>query len=194
MTQSDRTSPEHQPVSINLPAVQPVPAAQPALAVQAALVAPALARGQRLPSGHGVTIDASASTVRIENPEGRVELTVRCTAHGCVLEFATADISLSTPGKLSLECDELSVNARSRLEFSTQGDWESQVAGHSVTRVAGRAETHADELELRATRGDALLHANDNVRVVGEQILLNSELEEVRTRDQLEAFWRSFGL
>jgi hypothetical protein len=150
--------------------------------------------GHIMSSGHRVEVSASASTVRIASPLGRVELTVRCTAQGCVLEFATADICLSAPGKLSLECDELAVEARRRLELNTQGDWVSQVAGNSVTRVGGRAETHADELELRANRGDALVHANDRVRLVGEQILLNSELEGQATRDQLEAFWRSFGL
>lgn len=146
-----------------------------------------------MPSGHRVEVDASASVVRIASAEGRVELTVRCTAEGCVLQFTTADLALSAPGKLSLECDELAVNARRRLELNTQGDWASQIDGHSVTRVAGRHETHADELELRANRGDALLRANDRVRLVGEQILLNSE-EGQATRDQLEAFWRSFGL
>jgi uncharacterized protein (DUF2345 family) len=145
-------------------------------------------------SGHRVEVSAGANTVRITNPEGRVELTVRCTAQGCVLEFATADIALSAPGKLSLECDELAIDARRRLELRTQGDCESHIAGHSITRVGGRAETHADELELRANRGDALLRANDRVRLVGEQILLNSELEGQATRDQLEAFWRSLGL
>lgn len=145
-------------------------------------------------SGHRIEVNAGAGTVRISNAEGRVELTVRCTAQGCVLEFATADVTLSTPGKLSLDCDELSIQAQRGVELNTQGDWASQIAGHSVTRVGGRAETHADELELHANRGDAIVRANDRVRLVGEQILLNSELDGQASRDQLEAFWRSLGL
>lgn len=147
-----------------------------------------------LDSGHRVQLDVRQNLLRISNAAGRVELTVRCTADGCVLEFGSADVALSAPGKVSLECEEFAVAARQRIEFSTDGDYESRVAGHSVSRVSGRAETHADELELRATRGDALVHANDRVRLVGEQILLNSELEGQPTRDQLEAFWRSLGL
>jgi hypothetical protein len=145
-------------------------------------------------SGHRIEVSTRASTVRIRNAEGRVELTVRCTAEGCVLEFATADIALSAPGKLSLDCDEFAIEARRGVALNTQGDWTSQIAGHSVTRVGGRAEVHADELELNANRGDALVRANDRVRVVGEQILLNSELDGQASRDQLEAFWRSLGL
>lgn len=148
----------------------------------------------QLSSGHRVDVRAGESIVRISNPEGRVELMVRCTAEGCVLEFATADLALSAPGKVSLQCEELAVDARRRLELNTEGDWVSHVAGHSTTRVGGRAETHADEVELRANRGDALVHANDRVRLVGEQILLNSEDGGQTSRDQLEAFWRSFGL
>ncbi|HTV18953.1 MAG TPA: hypothetical protein VMG12_09790 [Polyangiaceae bacterium] len=150
--------------------------------------------GLLLGSGHRVDVSANASLVRISNPEGRVELTVRCTADGCVLEFASADLALSAPGKVSLQCEELAVEARRHLALNTEGDWTSHVAGHSTTRVGGRAETHADELELRANRGDALVHANDRVRLVGEQILLNSEHEGLTSSDQLEAFWRSFGL
>ena len=147
-----------------------------------------------LRTGHRVDVNESSSLVRISNPEGRVELTVRCTADGCVLEFATAELALSAPGKVALQCDELAVDARRGIALNTDGDWTSQVAGHSTTRVGGRAETHADEVEIRANRGDALVHANDRVRLVGEQILLNSENEGLTSKDQLEAFWRSFGL
>lgn len=147
-----------------------------------------------LDSGHRVDVNPNESVVRISNAEGRIELTVRCTAEGCMLEFATGDLALSAAGRVSLQCEELVVDTRRRLELNTEGDWASHVAGHSTTRVGGRSETHADEVELRANRGDALVHANDHVRLVGEQILLNSEHEGLASSDQLEAFWRSFGL
>jgi len=150
--------------------------------------------GWELRSGHSVSLDAAASTLRVSSASGRVELTVRCTAEGCVLDFATADLTLAAPGKLALHCAELEVQASQRLELSTDGDWASRVAGNSVTVVTGRSETRADELSLSATGGDASLYANDYVRVNGEKILLNSEHEGRGTRDQIETFWRMIGL
>jgi hypothetical protein len=150
--------------------------------------------GWQLRSGHSLEVEAATSTLRVSNPEGRVELTVRCTAEGCVLDFASADLTLAATGKLALHCAELEVQTSQRLELSTDGDYASRVAGNSVTLVTGRSETRADELSLRATGGDATLYANDYVRVNGEKILLNSEHEGRGTRDQIETFWRMIGL
>jgi 6-phosphofructokinase len=150
--------------------------------------------GWQLPSGHSLQVERATSTIRVSNPEGRVELTVRCTAEGCVLDFASAEVTLSAPGKLSLHCAELEVQTTQRLELSTDGNFASRVAGNSVTVVTGRSETRADELSLAATGGDATFYANDYVRVNGEKILLNSEHEGRGTRDQIETFWRMIGL
>jgi hypothetical protein len=105
--------------------------------------------------------------------------------------FDSANLALSTPGKVSLSCGEFKVDAKEKLELRTQGNWLSAVAGHSETRVTGRAELRADEIALEATGGDARLCANDDVRVVGERILLNSEHEGSLTKDQIESFWRT---
>jgi len=150
--------------------------------------------GWELRSGHTVAVDAAASVLRVSSASGRVELTVRCSAEGCLLDFATADLTLAAPGKLALHCAELEVQASQRLELNTDGDWASRVAGNSVTVVTGRSETRADELSLAATGGDATLYANDYVRVNGEKILLNSEHGGRDTRDQIETFWRMIGL
>ena len=150
--------------------------------------------GWQLPSGHSLQLERATSTFRVSSPEGRVELTVRCTAEGCVLDFASADVTLAASGKLALRCAELEVQTSQRLELSTDGDFASRIAGNSVTVVTGRSETRADELSLSATRGDATLYANDYVRVNGEKILLNSEHEGRGTRDQIETFWRMIGL
>jgi hypothetical protein len=147
-----------------------------------------------LASGRRVQIDHSSSTLSISSPDGQVELTVRATADGCVLSFATANLALTAPGKLDVRCTELVVEASERLTLNSEGDFASRVGGNATTLVSGRVETEADELFLRTTRGDALIQANDYVRLVGEKILLNSEHDRRPTRDQLEAFWRGPGL
>lgn len=147
-----------------------------------------------LASGRRVQIDRESSTLSISSPDGRVELTVHSTAEGCVLSFSTAHLALSAPGKLDVRCAELTIEASQSMSLNSDGDFSSRVGGHATTLVSGRVETEADELFLRTTRGDALIQANDYVRLAGEKILLNSEHERRPTRDQLEAFWRGLGL
>ena len=146
-------------------------------------------------SGHIVEVDAAAGTVRVSNAAGHVELFVRATARGCSLEFASTELQLSAADKLTLECAELRLHASEHLQLHSRGQLTTHVAGDSTSIVAGRSETQAEELALSATRGDAVLYANDRVRVVGEQILLNSEHErQPSTRAELEALWERFGI
>jgi hypothetical protein len=150
--------------------------------------------GRPLPFGRMLHVDAALGTVHIANPDGLVELSVRCTAEGCVLSFASAQLALATSGRLDVRCRELVVEAEQRLELNSGGDFTSRIGGCSTTTVSGRLETDADEMFLHTQRGDALIQANDYVRLVGEKVLLNSEQERRPVRNQLEAFWRGVGL
>lgn len=149
---------------------------------------------QPLAFGRRLHVDPELGTVEISSPDGLVELSVRCTPAGCVLRFASAQLALSTPGRLDVRCRELVLEAEQRLELNSSGDFASRVDGSSTTTVSGRLEADADEMFLRTQRGDALIQANDYVRLVGEKVLLNSEQERRPTRNQLEAFWRGVGL
>lgn len=149
---------------------------------------------QPLAFGRALRVDPALGTVEISSPDGVVEVSVRCTPDGCVLRFASAQLELATPGRLDVRCRELVVDAEQRLELNSGGDLSSQIGGSCTTTVGGRLHTEADELFLHTQRGDALIQANDYVRLVGEKVLLNSEQERRPTRDQLEAFWRGLGL
>lgn len=144
--------------------------------------------------GRALRVQPELGTVEISSPDGVVELSVRCTPGGCVLRFASAQLELATPGRLDVRCRELVVDAEQSVALSSGGDFTSHIAGNSTTTVGGRLQADADELFLHTRRGDALIQANDYVRLVGEKVLLNSEQERRPTRDQLEAFWRGLGL
>ncbi len=151
-------------------------------------------QARALPFGRTLRVDAGLGSVEIASADGVVELSVRCTAEGCELRFASAQLALSTPGRLDVRCRELVVEAEQQLELNSGGNFASRIAGSSSTTVSGRLSADADELFLHTQRGDALIQANDYVRLVGEKILLNSEQERRPSRDQLEAFWRRLGL
>jgi len=161
---------------------------QPSMTMIAAAASTALA------SGHSVRIDAASNRLQVTSPAGRVELTVRCTERGCVLEFSDGEIQLRSSSTIAVQCEELKLQARSRLELETLGELSTRVGGNYETTVAGRAQFESDDIELRARRGDAYVYANDNVRLVGEKILLNSEHERVTPSDHFERIWKVLGM
>ena len=142
-----------------------------------------------LPSGRRVEVALDAETVRIYGAQGRIELTVRCTDAGCVLEFDTANLSLRNQGKIDLQCEELSVQTSKQLSFHSQGHISTKAQGGCSTEVAGTLETRADEILMQATVGDAVVQANDFVRMKGEQILLNSDDDPREREKQLHDLW-----
>jgi hypothetical protein len=154
----------------------------------------AAAPSTAMASGHSVRVDPTGNRLQITSPTGRVELTVRCTDRGCVLEFCEGEIQLRSTSKIAVQCDELTLQARSRMELETLGELKTRVGGDHETTVAGRAKFEADDVELRARHGDAYVHANDNVRLVGEKILLNSEHERVTPSDHFERIWKVLGM
>jgi hypothetical protein len=143
-----------------------------------------------LPSGRCVEVALDQETVRIFSAEGQVELLVSCTPAGCVLKFETANLSLQNRGKIDLRCEELNVETTKQLSLLSQGHMSTQAQAGCTTDVTGTLTTRADEIHLSATSGDAVVQANDFVRMNGEQILLNSGDDPREQERQLQDLWK----
>jgi hypothetical protein len=145
-----------------------------------------LTREQQLPSGHRVLVDAANGSIRITNAQGLLELSVRCSAQGCHVQLGAGDLQLASPGRIAIDCAALDIQARQRISLRSDGEL--------LAAAAGQAGVTADQLHLRATCGDAILEANDHVRLVGEQIRLNSEQNTTLPNDELRALWKRLGI
>lgn len=143
-----------------------------------------------LPSGRRIEVALDAETVRIYSAAGQVELLISCTPAGCVLQFETANLSLRNQGKIDLQCEELKVETSKQLSLHSQGHVSTKAQAGYTTEVTGTLQTRADQIELTATTGDAVIAANDFVRVKGEEILLNSDDNPKEKAKQLEELWK----
>jgi hypothetical protein len=95
----------------------------------------------------------------------RVTLTIEVTDKGPILRFDSPGLAIQTTGALSLEAETLSLRGRKGLELTSGGDAAIHVEGDLVT--SARIQT------VRAELGNVNLEANDDVRLVGERVLLN---------------------
>lgn len=130
-----------------------------------------------LPSGRRVEFEAPegrSERMLVRSPAGSLELTIRFTAAGPVVELSAAALSLHSEGPLSIDCDRLRVHARSGIVLATEGDLEQRVAGDLRSAVAGVAELHAQQVEIAAEQGDLELRADNDASLVGRRVLINS--------------------
>ena len=136
---------------------------------------PARATTVDLPSGRAVTVEAGASErLLVRGPAGNVELAIRFTEQGPVLSFSAAEIDLTSAGAIRMDCERLHMHARSEVVVTSDGDLRETVAGAHVSEVAGTSTVSAHTVEITARRGDVAVKANDDVRITGERVRLNS--------------------
>jgi len=97
---------------------------------------------------------------------GTLEIEVSLTAAGPVVRARAAALEIESEGDLVARCDRFRVEARSAVDIVSAG----------AMRATGR---HVD---LQATHGSARVRANDDVQLLGEQVLLNCDRQPVLPR------------
>lgn len=112
--------------------------------------------------------------VTLRNPRGDTELELVVTERGPRLVVRAAELEMVTPGRMRLACESLEVEARAGVRVEAGGDFETHVAGDHRVEVTGKSELSAHAAKVTARRGELGLEANDDVRLDGERILLNS--------------------
>lgn len=130
-----------------------------------------------LPSGRTIEVQsvADADVLRFRAPSGECVLTIHLTDAGPVVRVAGADLEVRSSKRLSLDCEEFHLRASGSAAIDVGGDLRERVGG-SVHRAArGDAITEAQHVRTEARPGGIELRANDDVRVTGERVLLNSD-------------------
>jgi hypothetical protein len=95
------------------------------------------------------------AALRIQHPEqGVMTVEITITARGPVIRTTAAALEIEAADEIVARCERFTVEARETVSLR----------GRSV--------------EVEATGGDVRLRANDDVQVLGEQVLLNCEREE----------------
>jgi hypothetical protein len=111
--------------------------------------------------------------ITVTAPDGRLCLSIALRSDGPVVEVHAQSLRFASQGLLRLDCDRLEINAASETTLRT-GALVQEVAGEVRTRAGGTVDVEAHAHRLRARLGDISLHANDDVSLDGERVLLNS--------------------
>lgn len=134
----------------------------------------ALSEPENVALGMGWSLDVErrprGATLRLFHPDQQpvlVEITV--TARGPVIRASAAALEIDAADQILARCERFSIEAR---------DVVSVRAREIVHHAAERVHTEGSEIEMVARTGDVRMRANDDVQLLGEQVLLNCEREQ----------------
>jgi hypothetical protein len=117
-----------------------------------------------LPNGQAVelsrTDQGARVTLRGASGTSLLQLEIALTSDGPVIRAGAAALELNVERALVARCDSFRVEATRKIELVSRED---------VAIESGK------DMEIAAVTGGVRLHANDDVQVLGEQILLNTE-------------------
>lgn len=135
------------------------------------------ARDVVLPSGRTIEVqtEADADVLRFRAPGGECVLTIHLTDAGPVVRIGAAALEVRAATRLSLECDEFQLRAAKNAAIEVGGDLVERVGGSAHRVTQGEATFEARHARMQAHPGGIDLRANDDVRVTGERVLLNSD-------------------
>lgn len=120
----------------------------------------------------GTDIDG-ADIMTISGVDDQVELQITFTGQGPKLCFKSADVAISSPGKVAIDCAEFHLKAAKGIKQETNGTLRQDIGGDVRTVARGDLENYARVCKLKAVKGNVNLEANDDVKLDGERVLLN---------------------
>lgn len=136
------------------------------------------AEPQRHHFDNGFTMELDApqrrDEIRIVAPNGRLCLKIQMEPDGPRIEVAGEDLHVRAQGDLHFDCVRFEVNASSEVALRSGGSITQEARGDLSLNAAGDLKSTAFAQEIRATRGDVHVLANDDVRLDGETVNLNN--------------------
>jgi hypothetical protein len=108
--------------------------------------------------------------LRLAHPDrAPVEVTITITAEGPVIHASAVALEIESATDISARCERFSVDARESV--SLRAPRITQDASEMLHATGGA-------VAIDATAGDVRVHANDDVQLLGEQVLLNCDRDE----------------
>jgi len=138
-----------------------------------------------LPSGRRLEVHLGADqqeSIALKTREGALELKIRITDEGPVLELDAASMVLKTSGDMSFRCKRLALEAEESIALRSGGDLEQDIGGGYRCQVGQDMEMSTQAGSITARRGDLEVKANDDLALDGGRVMLNCPRPEEAER------------
>lgn len=123
-----------------------------------------------LARGRALTVEqqTDAARLRVRDPSGaELEIQIRFEPAGPSVCVRAHSLALEASEHIAVRCETFAVEARQKLELRSEGEL--------ISQAGANARIEARHVEITAEPGSVRLKANDDVQLLGENVLLNCE-------------------
>ncbi len=130
-----------------------------------------------LRKGHSLAIVKNKETdiIQVRNAKGISLFTIEVTDQGTNLTIAAQNININAEKKLNLSAEEITIKSKKEILINSDGNFKRIIKGEVEISTEGTQTNEAKIQIIKARLGDVKLLANDDVRLNGERVLLNSD-------------------
>lgn len=112
---------------------------------------------------------ANENTLKLLSRDGQLRLSITITADGPVLRFEGPSLTVESTGDLAVGARRIAIHGREEVAITS--------GGNASISIAGELHSEANAQSLTARLGSVKVKANDDVQLLGEEVLLNCERE-----------------
>jgi len=121
-----------------------------------------------LTTGHSISVEESESEnlISLSDQNGVVQLSIVVTSEGPILKFEGSKVLVHATGALAFDAERIAIRGREGVNISSGTD--------ASFNVEGDLSIEASVNNITSTLGNVNVRANDDVKLNGERIKLNS--------------------
>ena len=130
-----------------------------------------------LRKGHSLAIlkKDKSDVIQVRNAKGISLFTIEVSEEETNLMIAAENISITAEKKLNLSANEVKILSSKNMMIESKGSFKRYVKGE-VELITEELQINQAKIQIiKARLGDVKLLANDDVRLNGERVLLNSD-------------------
>ncbi|MBS1549766.1 MAG: hypothetical protein JSS94_07875 [Bacteroidetes bacterium] len=126
------------------------------------------------PQGNKLKANTRLNEILLLNSREEIQLSIQITDGGLIVNVNAKELNIQASDQLRLSSKKIHIAASEQLKLSTDGNMLQQVNGDCLTEVEGTQKLIAQVQKITASLGNVEIKANDDVRLNGERVKLNS--------------------
>lgn len=126
-------------------------------------------------SGYTLAIDKITSEIKLLDKNQSLQLVISVNDEGLTVNVNASKLNISGAEELNLSSKKINIEATEHINIKSKGNLVQQTGKDCLTETAGINKNIAKIQKLTANLGNVEIKANDDVKLDGESVKLNSD-------------------
>jgi uncharacterized protein (DUF2345 family) len=126
-------------------------------------------------SGHTLAVDNITSEIKLLDKNQTLQLVISFNDERLTVNVNASELNISAAEELNLTSKKINIEASEHINIKSKGNLVQQTGKDCLTETAGTNKNIAKIQKLTANLGNVEIKANDDVKLDGESVKLNSD-------------------